>query len=169
MQDKFCNLPTPEQLREQIHYEPTSGRLTWKGNKGGAEVGCHTNEGYRHFRFGAVTIRSHRAAWAMHYGEWPSGQIDHINGIRDDNRIANLRVVSVKQNCQNRRRNANNSSGQTGVHWDASEGRWRAKIQGKHLGLYSNFNDAVTARKAAEKECGFHENHGRPPIKAIGE
>lgn len=49
-------------------------------------------------------IKGHRLAWLIHYGEWPKGHIDHINGIRDDNRICNLRVVTNKINCQNKRK-----------------------------------------------------------------
>jgi len=87
----------------------------------------------------------------------PEGMfIDHINGDTLDNRRSNLRIASPAQNVRNRHKNnSNNTSGVTGVCWDARDNRWRSRIQvdGKmiSLGYFSDFNNAVAARKKAEK------------------
>jgi hypothetical protein len=86
---------------------------------------------------------------------WPEDQIDHINRIRTDNRISNLREVSHKQNHQNRSKSSHNTSGHSGVSWYKQKSRWRAQITHNqkdiHLGLFTNLEDAIAARKAAEK------------------
>ncbi len=104
-------------------------------------------------------MRVHRIAWMLHYGSWPDGVIDHINGIGLDNRIANLRCVTHQKNCSNRKMNSDNSSGFKGVFWHKGCKRWTAKITvgGKqfHLGTFIDIKDAVRARKEAERKHGF--------------
>jgi len=104
--------------------------------------------------------------WAIFYGEWPSGQVDHINGVRDDNRIVNMRDVSHQDNCRNAARPRTNTSGVSGVVWDKPHKKWRAEIRAngkmKNLGRFAIFDDAVAVRKSAEVEYGYHPNHGRP-------
>jgi len=110
---------------------------------------------------------AHRIAWALHYGEWPKPnlQIDHINGDATDNRIINLRVVSNQENSKNSRMNKNNASGFSGVSWSKQSGKWKVRIHisGKetHIGSFQKIEDAVVARKMAEKKYGYHANHGR--------
>lgn len=101
----------------------------------------------------------------MHNGQIPDGmEIDHINHIRTDNRIENLRLVSRLTNMKNKSMYANNSSGVTGVRWDSRFGEWISRIttNGKiiYLGSFDNINDAITARNVAEAKIGFHDNHG---------
>ncbi len=107
----------------------------------------------------------HRLAWLYMYGEWPVGDIDHINGIRDDNRLINLRSVSRQENLRNRRTGRNNTSGVMGVNWDKSLGKWRSSIgiggKTKHLGVSHYKWDVICLRKSAEMKYGFHLNHGR--------
>lgn len=109
---------------------------------------------YRHYN-------AHRIIWFYHYGEWPNGQVDHINGIRTDNRLANLRVVSQAENLRNTKRRVNNSSGTSGVSWNPLTKTWRVRVPNKEIGSFQKKQDAVAARKAAEVEYGFHPNHGR--------
>jgi hypothetical protein len=89
------------------------------------------------------------------HGVWPEDQIDHINRDRADNRIENLREVTNKQNQQNRSTNSDNTSGHTGVSWYKPYSKWRAQIKHNHkvihLGYFTNIEDAIAARKAAEK------------------
>jgi len=96
-----------------------------------------------------------------HFG----GQVDHINGDRSDNRWQNLRVVSVKENCRNRAKSGTSTNAVMGVTWRRQNGMWQAKIGGtknrQHLGWFDNHEDAVRARKSAEKRAGYHANHGR--------
>ena len=96
---------------------------------------------------------AHRVVWCKHYGEWPEGEIDHINGIKTDNSIKNLRIADTNMQVQNRGLNKNNASGYRGV-WQKDNGRWRAKITKDYvpysLGTFDTFEQAVAARKKAE-------------------
>lgn len=116
---------------------------------------------------------AHRIVWFMYYGEWPKDQIDHINGVATDNRIENLRDVSRQDNQRNVRRKANNTSGTTGVHWHISKKKWEAQIKVNDkrlfLGCFKHKEDAIAARKAAQIEHGYHENHGMERVNAEGE
>lgn len=107
---------------------------------------------------------AHRVAWALHYGFWPSGEIDHINGNKVDNRIDNLRDVNHRENGLNQKLKSNNKSGVNGVLWDKSIGKWSARIMvdGKlHILLNtSSFEEACNARREADLKYKFHENHG---------
>ena len=117
---------------------------------------------------------AHRIAWFMYYGEWPEDQIDHINGDATDNRIENLRDVSSLENGHNRARFDRNNTGVTGVSIDkkVKHKKFRARIHvnGKpiFLGYYETLEEAAAARKAADIEYGYHENHGREAVNAEG-
>jgi len=104
--------------------------------------------------------------WAIVHGEWPEWQIDHINGVRRDTRLCNLRSVSASENSRNCALSTRNKSGSIGVCWDAHHNKWHAsiKVDGRQvaLGRFSEFENAVSARKAAEAKYGYHVNHGRP-------
>lgn len=128
----------------------------------GMAAGSIRRDGYLTVKVNRIAYRAHRVIWLITYGCWPVGQIDHINGVRDDNRIENLREVSVQGNQRNQHIRIDNSSGVPGVRFE--HGGWRAviKVDGKRIGLgkFKAFDDAVTARKAAEALHGFHPNHG---------
>lgn len=167
-------------LKTRLSYDPHSGLfswlprgrsefkserayLAWVGRYQNREGFTATNaKGYKVGRVGQATILAHRMAWALHYGVWPDSEIDHINGNRADNRIANLRVVSTKDNARSRRLDYRNTTGVPGVHWHKAAGKWCVSI-GKHerVGYFSDFGEAVKARKAAEAKYGYHANHGR--------
>lgn len=112
-----------------------------------------------------VFVQAHRAAWAVHFGEWPKGMLDHINGDPADNRIANLRPVDPSGNCRNTAKTRRNKSGVSGVFQRARGDRWIVATRtggGKREHLYfDTFDEAVAARKDAERRHGFHPNHGR--------
>jgi hypothetical protein len=97
-------------------------------------------------------------------GEWPNGQVDHINGDRSDNRICNLRIVDSQQNCRNQKLRKTNATGTMGVYFHKLTGKWTAQIMqsGKriHLGLFDTKEGAISARKLAEVGYGYHPNHG---------
>jgi len=99
------------------------------------------------------------------HDEWPQDEIDHINGIRTDNRLVNLRSVTHRENQKNIKRSTCNTSGRVGVRWEGHRSKWRSaiKVDGreKHLGSFDSFAEASAARKAAEIKYGFHKNHGR--------
>ena len=92
-------------LREALHYDPDTGIFTWKVAtascvKVGAEAGCVKNDGYRAIGMGGKSYKAHRLAWLYVHGEWPKEQIDHINHIRTDNRMENLRPASGGENAK---------------------------------------------------------------------
>lgn len=169
-------LPTPEQLREAIDYNAETGVATWRWRHdarpsnwnaryaGKPALSSINDKGYQCGSFRGRIIELHRAAWAIHYGAWPVGQIDHINGVRSDNRIINLRVVTNAENARNQKRQSRNTSGQTGVCWHSSDRKWRAQISAngkrKFLGRFDSMEAAIEARRAAERAYGYHENHG---------
>lgn len=71
---------------------------------------------------------AHRVIWLLVHGEWPEGDIDHINGDRADNRLSNLRIATPAQNSTNTRRYKNNTTGYRGVHWNKRQRRWTVRI-----------------------------------------
>ena len=93
-------------------------------------------------------LRAHRVAWAIHTGAWPINEIDHINGLRHDNRIVNLREIEHGANSQNlQKAQANNKSGLLGVCFVG--GRWKAQItiqkKAKHIGYFDSPEVAYAA------------------------
>lgn len=145
---------------ETISYDPDSGRFTWttarRGCSAGAAAGCLTRAGYVVVKLGRKAVRAHRLAWFLSYGEWPDGEIDHINGNPSDNRLANLRVVDRAGNSQNRRKAHRDSShGLLGAAWNRQHKRWQAKIManGKrhHFGYFDTAEAAHAAHMAAKQ------------------
>lgn len=169
-------LPTIAELRKLLHYDPDTGALTWRRRAGAracwntryagqGALACVHEDGYRKGRIHRVLYRAHRVAWALHHGSWPAGHIDHVNGDRSDNRIANLRDVDRSTNQRNMRTPSDNTSGRIGVWWNKANGKWIAEIRAagekKHLGSFAQFEDACKARENAEQAYGYHKNHGR--------
>ena len=160
---------TQEKLKEHLHYCPDSGVFTWVKARGTAEnnkrAGCTMTTGYRGIRLFKMLHYEHRLAWLYMHGEWPKEQIDHINRIKNDNRIENLRCASNQENRRNQGLSKKNTHGVLGVYKHKKSGKWRATIhidrKPVHLGYYFSFLDAVLARKMAEHKYGFHPNHGK--------
>lgn len=127
-------------------------------------AGCKQMDGYIKIGVNGRHYKAHRIAWLLIHGYWPE-EIDHINGDGYDNRLSNLREVTHKENQRNQKLLSNNKSGTCGVFWKKQDSVWGAqiKINGrqKHLGYFKDKSDAILARKAADREHGFHENHGR--------
>jgi hypothetical protein len=98
---------------------------------------------------------AHRLAWLWHYGEWPT-QVDHINRVKSDNRIENLRLATNSQNRANTGLRRDNASGQTGVWFDNHRKKWAAEIhwqnQKTRLGRFNTFEAAQSAYRQAAKE-----------------
>lgn len=162
MSDQIIARPelTIEYLRSVLHYDQETGIFTWKVRtsnnvKVGDAAGCQNGEGYLLIRVCSRRYLAHRLAWLYMHGSWPKDQIDHINRIRTDNRIANLRDVTRKQNNQNRSTQSNNTSGHIGIYWHKRDSKWVASIMHNqkliHLGYFTDIEDAIAARKAAEK------------------
>lgn len=174
-------LPAQSVLDQLLSYNPETGELFWKerGPEWIDDLRIRNTWNTRYarkpalngletqgYRVGAVLgdhFKAHRVIWKLVTGE-DADQIDHIDGDRSNNRWANLRNVCQSDNQRNARMRSDNSSGVVGVYWYPHErvtGKWLATIRGRHIGIFSEFDEAVAARKAAEVENGFHENHGR--------
>ena len=159
-----------EKLNEYIQYDPLTGIIIWKKDKGNRKAGSVVGgkfgkEGYLRMKIFGKNYLSHRMAWLLSYGSIPNDEIDHINQNTSDNRLSNLRLVSGSENKKNKKRYKNNSSGIVGVRWYSKTSRWVASISidGNqiHLGYFAEFSDAVNARKNAEVLYGYHANHGK--------
>lgn len=177
---------TPEELARMLKYDPETGKLTWAHRSGddftcnpkernrvagrwnkkraGSEAGMVNARGYRVVCIEGRTYQAHRIAVALMTGDWPDGQVDHINHNKTDNSFQNLRVVSPQENSQNRPMPSNNSSGAIGVHFHVTKNKWCARVWfgGKriHLGNFDSKDAAIAAREAASRQYGFHPNHG---------
>lgn len=172
-----------ELLRSLLDYDPITGALTWRPrpremfkrdslwkrwNSRYAGRGAFLQVSHKGYLTGQIfrtSYRAHRVIWAMMTGSWPPDQIDHINGVRSDNRLANLRAVSGQENMRNQRMPVNNTSGAVGVTWDKRRRRWLANlvVSGRciYIGSYALKDDAIAARRAAQDRHGYHPNHGR--------
>lgn len=157
---------TQERLKELLDYDPGTGVFTWRIGRGfrakaGSVAGRVNKRGYWEVSVDHKRYRSHRLAWLYIYGELPPNQIDHINRIRTDNRISNLRLATIPENNQNQGKRRDNTSGVIGVYWDKKNGKWKAQISlnGRvmSLGRYETIEEATTARVAAKAKLHtFH-------------
>ena len=152
---------------DRLNYDTETGVFTWVASqsnrvKVGMVAGCDDGHGYFVIRYNGKPYRAHHIAWFLTYGVWPDGDIDHINGNRSDNRIANLRDVSHSVNLQNQRKpQSKNSSGFLGVSRNKAEGKWKATIQTngkqKHLGYFDDptiaHNAYLTAKRNMHEGC----------------
>lgn len=161
--------PDQDYLKSILRYDFQIGRFFWivaRGTRGivGNMAGNLDPDGYRSISIDGKNFKEHRLVWLYVNGEMPKDQIDHVNHIRDDNRIENLRVVSNQENSRNVTMRNNNTTGVMGVCRYKRDNRWRACInvdgKTKHLGYFEDFFEAICARKSAEPKNGFHENHG---------
>jgi hypothetical protein len=166
-------LPTPEQLRQLLRYEPETGRLFWlprplsdfssprahaisAARRSGKEAFItRADTGYMVAPIDGLTLYAHRVIWAIVYGNWPNHDIDHINGDRTDNRISNLREATRAQNSLNTSKHSDNASGRKGVHWSRSRQRWVAEITlngtKTFLGRFKDIDAASSAYEDAAK------------------
>lgn len=151
-------------------FEYDNGKLIWRDDAGrktrkGKVAGHSGTKGYTSIWLSGRKYFAHRIIWEMHNGPITGGlEIDHINHNPGDNRIENLRLTNRGGNLKNKSKYHSNSSGVTGVNWRKDKRKWQAKIRVNkkfiHLGYFNDILDAELARKKAEEEYGFHDNHG---------
>lgn len=163
-----------EYAREALDYDPTSGELYWRHRpqshfrderhfkrwnsryalmRAGVVVQPH---GYIIIKVNYRPYRAHRLAWLITHGTWPHDEIDHINGIRTDNRLVNIREATRRQNEANKRISKSNKSGVKGVSWNNKNKKWVACIKSNsrkvHLGYFDSINDAASAYACAARD-----------------
>lgn len=139
-------------LKEILNYDPITGIFTWRETGKGKKritAGCF-RDGYISINIEKKRYQAHRLALIYVYGECTSHDVDHINGIKTDNRIVNLRPATRSENKQNIKKiQPNNKSGYMGVDFHKSTGFWRATIttmsKQKHIGLYKTPEEAHQA------------------------
>jgi hypothetical protein len=142
-----------EYLNRILRVDPETGILYWKikrsNRKAGSIAGRSSPRGYVNISIDGPTYRAHRIVFALHYGRWPIGEIDHLNRIKSDNRIENLAECTRAENGQNRGMLSSNTSGYRGVSWDKHHRKWRAAISrnGKSR-IIGNFDSAQEAGEA---------------------
>ena len=139
-----------QELKTLLVYNQETGELTWSNTpprfrRPGSIAGRTLQDGYRQIMVKKSAYQAHRLAWAIFYGDWPRNQIDHINGVRDDNRISNLRDVTSRNNQCNRIEHRNGRL--VGAKPEPRcNNRWRASIKvdghDKFLGLYNSEDEA---------------------------
>ncbi len=151
-----------ERLRTLLRLDTDTGLLHWlvdrpNGAKHGDIAGSQDRNRYIRMEIDKVKLAAHRVVWALHTGSWPPDdmQIDHINGIKTDNRPENLRLANNSENqCNSKSRPG--KSGLRGVDWSIQMGRWRAKIMKNkrtiHLGYFHDKHEAYSAYCLAASE-----------------
>jgi hypothetical protein len=151
---------TRDQLKLLLSYEPDTGLFFWLSNKGTAKAGdvagATASNGYTNICIDRKIYKAHRLAWLYVHGRNPTQTIDHINGVKNDNRFANLREATHQENAQNHVR--------LGIHFHKEKNKWQARIRfdGKraHIGYFSTKEEAHQAYLAAKKD-----RHAFQPIQ----
>lgn len=145
---------------DAFSYNPETGIVSWKiTRQGPAKLGCQAGSlshlGYYKIKFNGRMYLAHHIAWYLYYGEFPSSDLDHINRVRTDNRISNLRLATRALNSQNRGIHSNNKTGFAGVVAHKT-GKFQSQIKAngkyKYLGLFATAEEANTAYQRAKSE-----------------
>jgi hypothetical protein len=147
-------------LRSILSYSPDTGVFIWKKDKGPAvkegDVAGRLNKGYVQIGIDGKRYDAQRLAFLYMTEELPDRQVDHINGIRNDNRWRNLRQATAVENGQNRTINKNNTSGYAGVSFRSKNKRFiaRIRIPNKqiYLGSFTTAEEAYQAYSTAKLE-----------------
>ena len=155
-------------LINTLDYDEDTGVFRWKKARGRVPAGAvagYWNEYRQHLTITLFTrkIKAHRLAWFYVYGYWPE-EVDHVDGDRLNNAIANLRDVTKCENMRNQGYRKNRQPGTLGVS-HTGKGKWRAYITVngafKHLGTFDTPEAAAKAREDANVKYGYHANHGK--------
>ncbi|MFG6591302.1 HNH endonuclease [Sulfitobacter sp. 1A12157] len=177
--------PCPTILRQLLRYEPETGKLFWR-TLGAAHFGdttgrkadhtqknwnakyagkeaftCANASGHKRGNIRGKGLLAHRVAWAIYYGSWPDGIIDHVDMNPANNAIDNLRLATKRQNGCNRR--TVGRSKYLGVCWHKAAKKWKASIsvynRSTYLGVFENEEDAAAAYDRAARK--FHGEFSR--------
>lgn len=169
---RFNDALTHDRLVELLIYDPDTGEFRWRkslrgparaGNLAGTTTGM--KRGRRKIKIDQVFYRSARLAFLYMTGEWPEGEVDHINRTPSDDRWVNLREATRRENVRNRGATALNKTGLKGVFWDKRRNAYIAQIVtesgNKRLGKFATAAEAHAAyREAANIYHGEFACHG---------
>lgn len=180
------NLPSPEVLRNVLRYDVKTGMLFWRqrpvemfaGGTYSADRACRTWNakhagkpalvavnayGYLYGNVFRQKVRAHRAIWALVFGVWPEGEVDHRNGDPKDNRLENLRLATPAQNSRNQKLSAANTSGYKGVSYGKAQGKWlaRLRIDGGRIWQREFDTKEDAALAVAKARATFHGEFAR--------
>lgn len=162
---RFLKYLTYDDPTGLLYWKKREGKSSWNSRwEGKLALNCVNNTGYKVGAIEGKNYLAHRVIWCMKTGGFPIF-IDHINGIKTDNRWVNLREVSFKDNCRNLPVRVDNKTGMMGVHYRKESGKWfaRIKFEGEiiNLGTFDTFQEACEARQKGEIRYGYHKNHNR--------
>lgn len=152
---------TQEVLKKLFLLDSENGNLVWLKNQGkaltGNIAGKIRRDGYIYIGVHGKRYMAHRLIWLYVHGEMPTHEIDHVNGVRVDNTLSNLREATPSQNQHNKCTYLNNTSGFKGVVKIKTSGKWNAQIQVKgrpriHIGSFNTPKEASVAYKKAAAE-----------------
>lgn len=148
---------TAGRLKELFAYNAETGifkrRVRTSNAVGAGDIAGSLSDGYLRICIDGQSYKAHRLAWYYVHGTWPSGQLDHINGNRSDNRIANLREATQSEQNANAGRRSDNTTGYRGVSFHKASGKYTARVMRGGKLVYASYHDApedaATAYRAA--------------------
>lgn len=153
-------MPSLDEINKLVSYDKETGDFMWKIYRGGkakanTKAGSLRPDGYLQLSINYKGIKLQRLAWYIATGNDPLDmEIDHINGIKTDNRLCNLRIATEAQNCFNRKKRSDNTSGYKGV--TKMRNKWAAAIAynktRKFLGIFETPLAAYIAYQEASKK-----------------
>ena len=156
------------ELKELLKYNSKTGEFTWLScRRKNLTAGSKNRNGYIVIGINNKRYYAHRLA-LIYINGFCGEEVDHIDGNTSNNSLDNLRNVNSKENSKNCSKPKSNKSGVVGVSFDSINRKWRSTIKVNYkqinIGRFNSFDAAVSARKKAEKEHGFHKNHGRSAV-----
>jgi hypothetical protein len=154
---------THDQLLRLLSYDPATGAFTWRRVQAGDTAGWRGASGYWIVRVDGLAYQAHRLAWFYTNGAWPPYEVDHIDGKKTNNRLANLRPASRAQNARNAVSQRRSKSGVRGVYPCAVTGLWLSQVTvggiRHYVGRFADIAEATAARNAAAVR--LHEEFAR--------